>query len=64
MNMILKGKIMTNKEILRIAMEQSAIDLSAEASDFEKSENGLVLMTATSLSVLRLALPIVKLCGR
>lgn len=55
---------MTNKEILRIAMEQSAIDLSAEASDFEKSENGLVLMTVTSLSVLRLALPIVKLCGR
>ena len=62
--MILKGKIMTNKEILRIAMEQSAIDLSAETSDFEKSENGLVLMTVTSLSGLRLALPIVKLCGR
>ena len=30
---------MTNKEILRIAMEQSAIDLGASAEDFEKSEN-------------------------
>ena len=38
---------MTNKEILRIAMEQSAIDLSAEASDFEKSENVLVLSRAS-----------------
>ena len=34
---------MNNKEILRIAMEQSAIDLNAKAEDFEKSENIVVL---------------------
>ena len=34
---------MTNQEILKIAMEQSAIDLSADASDFEKSENVIVM---------------------
>ena len=34
---------MTNQEILRIAMEQSAADLCASASDFEKSENVVVL---------------------
>ena len=34
---------MTNKEILKIAMEQSAIDLGATASDFEKSENVIVI---------------------
>ena len=34
---------MTNQEILKIAMEQSAADLCAEASDFEKSENVVVL---------------------
>ena len=33
---------MTNREILRIAMEQSARDLSADARDFEKSENVVV----------------------
>ena len=33
---------MTNQEILRIAMAQSARDLSADASDFEKSENVVV----------------------
>ena len=33
---------MNNKEILRIAMEQSAIDLGAKASDFEKYENVIV----------------------
>ena len=33
---------MTNQEILRIAMAQSAIDLSADARDFEKSENVVV----------------------
>ena len=33
---------MTNKEILRIAMAQSARDLSADARDFEKSENVVV----------------------
>lgn len=33
---------MTNKEILKIAMEQSAIDLCAKPYDFEKSENIVV----------------------
>ena len=34
---------MTNQEILRIAMEQSALDLGADAADFEKSENVTVI---------------------
>ncbi|MBR6768468.1 MAG: GNAT family N-acetyltransferase [Clostridia bacterium] len=34
---------MTNQEILKIAMMQSAIDLSCKASDFEKSENLIVI---------------------
>ena len=34
---------MTNQEILKIAMAQSAVDLSAYVSDFEKSENVVVL---------------------
>ena len=33
---------MTDREILRIAKEQSAIDLGASPSDFEKSENVIV----------------------
>jgi len=33
---------MTNQEILKIAMAQSARDLSADASDFEKCENVVV----------------------
>ena len=33
---------MTNQEILRIAMVQSAVDLCAEPTDFEKSENVVV----------------------
>ena len=33
---------MTNREVLRIAMEQSAIDLCAKATDFEKQENVIV----------------------
>ena len=33
---------MTNQEILKIAMAQSAVDLSADARDFEKSENVVV----------------------
>ena len=33
---------MTNQEILKIAMAQSAIDLCAEPTDFEKSENIIV----------------------
>lgn len=34
---------MTNRDILKIAMEQSATDLCAEVEDFEKSENVIVL---------------------
>ncbi len=34
---------MTNQEILKIAMAQSARDLSADASDFERAENVIVL---------------------
>lgn len=34
---------MTNKEILQIAMAQSAIDLCADAADFAKSENVVVI---------------------
>ncbi len=34
---------MTNQEILKIAMEQSAIDLCAEPADFEKGENVIVM---------------------
>ena len=33
---------MTNQEIMKIAMAQSAVDLCADASDFEKSENVVV----------------------
>ena len=33
---------MTNQEILRIAIAQSARDFSADASDFEKSKNVVV----------------------
>ena len=33
---------MTNQEILKIAMAQSAVDLSADVRDFEKSENVVV----------------------
>ena len=34
---------MTNEEILKIATEQSAIDLCANAIDFEKSGNVVVI---------------------
>ncbi|MBP3555589.1 MAG: GNAT family N-acetyltransferase [Clostridia bacterium] len=34
---------MTNQEILKIAMAQSAVDLCAEPADFEKNENVIVL---------------------
>lgn len=37
---------MTNKEILKIAMAQSARDLCAKASDFEKNENVIVYSEA------------------
>ena len=35
---------MTNREILNIAMAQSAVDLCAEPADFEKNENDLIRM--------------------
>lgn len=35
--------MMTNQDILQIAMEQSAVDLCAKAEDFAKSENVVVL---------------------
>ena len=35
--------MINNREIMQIAMAQSAVDLSAEAADFEKSENVVVL---------------------
>ena len=34
---------MTNQEILKIAMAQSAVDLCAEPADFEKNKNVIVL---------------------
>ncbi len=34
---------MTNQEIIKIAMEQSAVDLCADANDFLKNENVVVL---------------------
>jgi len=37
-----EGETMTNQEIFKIAMAQSAIDLCAEPDDFEKSENVIV----------------------
>ena len=48
---------MTNQEILKIAMEQSAIDLGAEASDFEKDENVVVLSRASGAERRYLKLP-------
>lgn len=34
-----KGELMTNQQIMSIAMRQSAIDLNADISDFTKEEN-------------------------
>lgn len=34
---------MNNREILEIAMKQSAVDLNCRESDFEKSENVVVI---------------------
>ena len=39
----MKSVKMTNKDILKIAMAQSAVDLCASASDFEKEENVIVI---------------------
>ncbi len=43
MSRFLKRINMTNQEILKIAMEQSAVDLGAAPHDFEKSENVVVI---------------------
>ena len=43
MSKFLKRINMTNQEILKIAMEQSAVDLGAAPDDFEKSENVVVI---------------------
>ena len=48
---------MTNKEILKIAMEQSARDLSAEAKDFEREENVVVLSMENAAARKYLQLP-------
>ncbi len=48
---------MTNKEILRIAMEQSARDLCAGASDFERQENVVVISHENELARRYLKLP-------
>ncbi len=48
---------MTNQEILKIAMEQSAIDLCAEARDFERTENVIVLSQAREEARRYLKLP-------
>ena len=48
---------MTNQEILKIAMAQSARDLCADASDFEKSENVVVLSSANDEARKYLKLP-------
>lgn len=48
---------MTNQEILKIAMAQSAKDLCADASDFEKSENVVVLSRASDEARKYLKLP-------
>lgn len=47
----------TNREILKIAMEQSAADLCAEARDFEKSENVIVISRETERARKYLSLP-------
>ncbi len=48
---------MTNQEILKIAMTQSAADLCAETEDFEKSENIIVLSHARDDARRYLTLP-------
>ena len=48
---------MTNQEILKIAMAQSAVDLCAKASDFEVKENVVVLSEANENARRYLRLP-------
>ena len=49
--------MMTNREILQIAMEQSAIDLSADATDFLREENVVVLSRENASARRYLKLP-------
>ena len=48
---------MTNREILTIAMAQSAVDLCAEARDFEKSDNVIVVSQKSECARKYLRLP-------
>lgn len=48
---------MTNQEIFKIALEQSAIDLGACASDFEKSKNVIVFSSENAKARKYLKLP-------
>ena len=48
---------MTNGEILKIAMEQSAQDLCADAGDFEKKENVIVISRENAMARRYLSLP-------
>jgi GNAT superfamily N-acetyltransferase len=48
---------MTNSEILKVAVEQSAADLCAEAGDFEKSENVIVTSRESERARKYLSLP-------
>ena len=48
---------MTNQEILKIAMEQSASDLCAVASDFESKENKVVISYKSEMARRSLKLP-------
>ena len=55
--MIRSGTNMTNQEILELAMEQSATDLCASASDFQKHENVIVISSANEGARKYLRLP-------
>jgi ribosomal protein S18 acetylase RimI-like enzyme len=48
---------MTNTELLQIAMEQSALDLGADAGDFTKNENVIVLSRESDRARRYLKLP-------
>lgn len=53
-----RGEMMTNKEILQIAMQQSAWNLGAEPGDFEKSEHVFVDFNLSPNACKYLKLPI------
>lgn len=48
---------MTNQEMIKIAMQQSAIDLGAQTNDFEQSQNIIVLSQKNSNARKYLSLP-------